>query len=94
MGPFSISGAATTVTGTTRSIWQAVKTYMGTKSHNPLFMISSNKGVFGYHLGHLVDSPELITDAAESLIELYKQEKIKPVIDSVWAFEDVCSIIV
>ena len=83
------TGAANVSTGQTRSLWQAVKTYMGTKSYNPLFMITSNRGAFGYHMGHLIDNPELIREAAVELLELYNQGKIKPTIDSVWSFEDV-----
>ena len=65
------------------------KTYWGTKTYNPLFMISHNKGIHGYHLGHLDKEPELIRDAGVELLDLYTKGAIKPQIDSVWGFEDV-----
>lgn len=82
-------GAANTVTGPNKSLWQMAKTWYNTKTYNPLFMISSNKGIFGYHLGHLIKHPEMVKSAASHLLTMYDEGKIKPTIDSVWAFEDV-----
>ena len=82
-------GAANVVTGERRSYWQALKTWWSTKSYNSLRMIIDNKRVCGYHMGFLKSAPHLVLDATQELIELFKQGKIKPQIDSVWAFEDV-----
>ena len=82
-------GAANVVTGEHRSYWQAVKTWWNTKSYNSLRMIIDNKRVCGYHMGLLKKTPELIQDATNQLLELYKDGRIRPQIDSVWAFEDV-----
>jgi len=82
-------GAANTVTGPQRNLWQVVKTWWGSKNYNPIFMISSNKQVAGYHLGFLVDYPELIEEAVEELMQMYQKSLIKPHIDSTWAYEDV-----
>jgi len=82
-------GAANVVSGEHRSYWNMVKTYLRTKNYSPLGMINTNKAVAGYHLGHLIDHPDLIQSAGLALIELFEQGKIRPQIDSVWSFDDV-----
>ena len=77
------------VSGSNRSWWQMFKTYMGTKAYNPLWLLPSNKGFHGYHLGHLWDSTDIIDEAVAALLDLYQHGLIKPPIDSVWPFEDV-----
>ena len=77
------------VTGQHRSLLQVAKTWWYTKTYNSLFMISTNKAACGYHLGHLVDSPEIIEDAVHELLDLYNKGKIQPRVDSVWTFEEV-----
>lgn len=77
------------VSGTSRSLWSLAKTYMGVRNYSPLFMLGDNKSAAGYHLGHLVSEPSLFTPVIEELCRLYVDGKIKPIIDSVWAFEDV-----
>ena len=86
---FAFVGAANIVTGTTRNLWQAAKTWWNTRTHNSLRMITSNKCVAGYHMGYLEKSPELVYNAIHDLLEMYQNKKIKPQIDSVWALEDV-----
>jgi len=82
-------GAATMVTGPVRNLWQAAKTWWNTTNYNPLSMMSRNKCVAGYHMGHLINNPETIQDAVAQIFQLYKEGKVKPVIDSVWPLEDV-----
>jgi len=82
-------GVANAVTGPSKSYWSLLKSYMGVKSYNSLEMIGKNKAICGYNMGNLVGHPQLIKSAMEKLVELYKQGKIKPHIDSVWAFEDI-----
>ena len=77
------------MTGPHRNLWQIVKTYMSTKSYTGLGLMSQNKMVAGYTLGHFIDHPELIRPAANDLMKLYQDGKIKPKVDSVWAYEDV-----
>ena len=65
------------------------KTWWNTKTYNPLFMIPSNKCVAGYHMSYMDKDPARIIEACEAILALYKEGKVKPRIDSVWAFEDV-----
>ena len=64
-------------------------TYLSVRNYSPLFMMADNKAACGYHLGHMVDEPELYRNAVLQLLKLFEAGKIKPVIDSVWSFEDV-----
>jgi hypothetical protein len=81
-------GAANVVSGPRRSYWNMLKTYMGMKSYTPLSLIQQNRAVCGYHLGYLEDE-ECVAAAAKAILTLYEQGKIKPQIDSVWAYADV-----
>lgn len=89
MGKIVHFGAANVVSGPTRSLWNLAKVYFATKNYSPLFMLSDNKAACGYHLGHLVDEPELLKPVIEELSEMYRDGKIKPIIDSVWSFEEI-----
>jgi len=82
-------GAANAVSGPSKSYWSMLKSYMGIKSYNSLEMISKNKAICGYHMGQLINKPQIIRSAMQRLVDLYKQGKIKPHIDTVWAFEDI-----
>lgn len=94
IGPQSIdaelfSGAANAISGPSKSYWSLLKTYLGMKSYSPITLMQQNRAVCGYHLGHLANQPELIASAMNELLSLYGQGKIKPQIDSVWAYSDV-----
>lgn len=65
---------------------------MSTRSYNPLFMLGDNKAACAYHLGHMLDEPEYYRDVVYQLFNLYDSGKIKPIVDTVWTFEDVCRI--
>ena len=77
------------ITGPSWSWFHAAKTYWATKSYNSMRMIDSNKAACGYNMTSFFDTPEVIQGTVLELIELFKQGKIKPRVDSVWAFEQV-----
>ena len=54
-------------------------------------LMQTNKAIGGFHLGYLTDQ-QLITRTMSQLLELYRQGKIKPRIDSCYHFEEVSSI--
>jgi NADPH:quinone reductase-like Zn-dependent oxidoreductase len=47
---------------------------------HPLRLISENKAVIGVHLGRLWDQTDLLRKTMQTLIQLYTQEQISPVI--------------
>ena len=63
------------------------RTYFSVRNYSPLNMITENKTVCGYSMGNL--SNELIVEAMAAVLDLYRAGKIKPIVDSVWAYEDV-----
>ena len=87
-------GAANIVTGTRRSLFSMVKTYVNVRNYSPLFMLSDNKAACGFNLDQLFGEPSIVLPVIEELCRLYEDGKIKPIIDSVWAFEDVGPIVI
>ncbi|XP_026207134.1 synaptic vesicle membrane protein VAT-1 homolog [Anabas testudineus] len=88
MGTLIVFGAANVVTGQRRNLLAMAKTWYNQFTLNTLKLMQTNKAVGGFHLGHLTDQ-QLITKTMEKLMELYKQGKIKPCIDSCYHFEEV-----
>jgi hypothetical protein len=80
------------MSGPSKSYWNMIKTYFGTKNVSALEIMPQNRAMCGYHLGHLVDHPHLIRSAVEEILALYRQGKIKPQIDSVWEFAEVSTV--
>ncbi|XP_030076951.1 synaptic vesicle membrane protein VAT-1 homolog isoform X2 [Microcaecilia unicolor] len=89
MGKVILYGSANLLTGQKKNLIALAKTWWNQFSISALQLIHANKAVCGYHLGHLDGEWELIAGVVASLINLYKQGKIKPKIDSVWPFEQV-----
>ncbi|XP_053555559.1 synaptic vesicle membrane protein VAT-1 homolog [Bombina bombina] len=89
MGKLVIYGAANLLTGQKKNLMALAKTWWNQFSINAMQLIPSNKAVCGFHLGHLDDETELITGVVTKLLDLYKQGKIKPKIDTVFPFEQV-----
>lgn len=75
--------------GPGRSLLKAAKVWWDTKNINPLGLMIQNKAVCGFHLGYLDKDPEVVRTAFNEILDLYKEGKIKPRVDSVWAYEDV-----
>ena len=82
-------GTANVITGPQKSWWSMIKTYMSLRNYSPLGMMTQNRAACGYHLGHLSHTADEVRWVAQHLMDLYKEGKIKPKIDSVWAFEEV-----
>lgn len=55
---------------------------------DPLRLMSSNKAVFGVHMG-LLEDDSIFKGHLASLSGMLQEGKINPVIDSVWRFEKV-----
>jgi len=54
---------------------------------SPLRMMGENRGVAGFNLGHLWNRPEMIREAADALIALWREGRIKPHVDSTFPLE-------
>lgn len=88
---FMITGAANIVTGQKKNLFALAKTWYHQLSLTALKLMQSNKTIGGFHLGFLSDE-QLIRSTLSKLVELYRQGKIKPRIDSCYHFEEVSII--
>jgi len=55
-------------------------------------MLGDNKAACGYHIGFITDQPDIYGPVIQELFRLYEAGQIKPIIDTVWTFEDVWRI--
>lgn len=63
---------------------------------NPIKLYEENKVIAGFSLLNLLfkqGRAGLIRGVVDKLLELYNQKKIKPVVDSLWALEEVRMVI-
>lgn len=67
------------------------KTWYHQLSLTSLKLMQNNKAISGFHLGYITDE-ELFDRTLFKLLDLYKQGKIKPRIDSCYHFEEVSVI--
>lgn len=86
--PVSSSGAANILTGQKRSLLALAKTWYQQLSLGAVKLMQSNRSVGGFHLGFLTDEG-LIRATLAKLVELYRQGKIRPRVDSRYHFEEV-----
>lgn len=84
-------GAANAVTGQKKNLFALAKTWYHQLSLTALKLMQSNKSIGGFHLGYLSNT-QLLRTTLLKLLELYKQGKIKPRIDSRYHFEEVGSV--
>uniref|UniRef100_A0A1A8PKC3 Vesicle amine transport protein 1 homolog (T. californica) n=1 Tax=Nothobranchius rachovii TaxID=451742 RepID=A0A1A8PKC3_9TELE len=88
LGMIIAFGAANCVTGQKKNLLAMAKTWYNQLSLNTLKLRQTNKAISGFHLGY-IDDEELFDGTIFKLLELYKQGKIKPRIDSCYHFEEV-----
>ncbi len=81
-------GASAAVSGPKRSYFSAFKMWRSTPKFNPLMMMTSNKAIFGVHMGRMDDSTVFESHMMD-LAKMLQQGKISPIVDSVWRFEQV-----
>lgn len=54
---------------------------------DPLKLMSHNKAVAGFHLGRLWKRPDLVREAMDALLVLWREGKIRPHVDSTHPFD-------
>ncbi|NNL65207.1 MAG: zinc-binding dehydrogenase, partial [Myxococcales bacterium] len=86
LGMFGISSAAT---GKTPSKLSLLRTVLGMPwlQFNPVSLMNDNKGAFGVNMGHLWDEVDRVNGWMESLLELYVEGAIRPVVAERFSFE-------
>lgn len=77
--------------GEKRSWLKNFKVWWQTKNISMFNLIHHNNAVCGLSINIIFETdPEAFRLGIFQIIELYKQQKIKPRIDSVWSFDEVC----
>ncbi|GLD74512.1 synaptic vesicle membrane protein VAT-1 homolog [Lates japonicus] len=89
MGKLITYGTANMLAGQKKNLLAVAKNWYHQFSIHTLSLIQGNKSVCGFHLGYLDGETELITQAMTTILDLYKEGKVKPRIDSTWHLEQV-----
>ncbi|XP_071766142.1 synaptic vesicle membrane protein VAT-1 homolog-like [Centroberyx gerrardi] len=92
LGTYILYGASNMVTGETKSFFSFAKSWWQVEKVNPIKLYEENKVIAGFSLLNLLFKQgrcSLVKAVMEKLLSLYNQKKIKPVVDSLWALEEV-----
>ncbi|XP_077983430.1 synaptic vesicle membrane protein VAT-1 homolog-like [Glandiceps talaboti] len=92
MGKYILYGSSNVVTGETRSFFSFAKAWWQVDKVNPLKLYDENKSIAGFMLQNLIFNQgrlDILQDTMTEVLKLYKEGKIKPQIDSVYAFEEI-----
>ncbi|XP_044205383.1 synaptic vesicle membrane protein VAT-1 homolog-like isoform X2 [Thunnus albacares] len=92
LGTYILYGASNMVTGETKSFFSFAKSWWQVEKVNPIKLYEENKVIAGFSLLNLLFKQgrcSLVKAVMDKLLCLYDQKKIKPVVDSLWALEEV-----
>lgn len=82
-------GFSTAAAGPRRKILHLLKEYSKTPKFSPIKLMSHNKGVFGCHLGMVVDRKDLMQDCMEKLMSYFQSGSIDPQVDRIFPLSKV-----
>ncbi|XP_034535628.1 synaptic vesicle membrane protein VAT-1 homolog-like [Notolabrus celidotus] len=92
LGTYILYGASNMVTGETKSFFSFAKSWWQVEKVNPIKLYEENKIMAGFSLLNLLfkhGKCSLVKSVMDKLLCLYDQKKIRPVVDSLWALEEV-----
>ncbi|NWY71174.1 VAT1L protein, partial [Erithacus rubecula] len=92
LGTYILYGSSNMVTGETKSFFSFAKSWWQVEKVNPIKLYEENKVIAGFSLLNLLFKQNrggLIKGVMDKLLNLYNSKKIKPVVDSLWALEEV-----
>ncbi|XP_061566462.1 synaptic vesicle membrane protein VAT-1 homolog-like isoform X1 [Cololabis saira] len=92
LGTYILYGASNMVTGETKSFFSFAKSWWQVEKVNPIKLYEENKVIAGFSLLNLLFKQgrcSLVKSVMDKLLCLYEEKKIKPVVDSLWALEEV-----
>ena len=79
------------IDGEKLSMWRMLRSWWQTSSVRPVDLILNNRVVAGFHLTNVRQRlPIRYRHALLHLVDMYQKGLIKPRIDSVWTFSQVC----
>lgn len=83
---FGFSKAAS---GPRRKVLHLLKEYIKTPKFSPIKLMGHNKGVFGCHLGMVMDRQELLQECMQKLMSYFQSGDINPHVDRVFPLNRV-----
>ncbi|XP_019767072.2 synaptic vesicle membrane protein VAT-1 homolog-like [Dendroctonus ponderosae] len=92
MGRYVLYGTSNVVTGETKGFFSAARCWWQVDKVSPLKLFDENKSLAGFNLRHLMyqqNGAAHVKQTVEKVFELFQGGKIKPLLDSTWALEDV-----
>uniref|UniRef100_A0A8C9S8K2 Vesicle amine transport 1-like n=1 Tax=Scleropages formosus TaxID=113540 RepID=A0A8C9S8K2_SCLFO len=92
LGTYILYGSANMVTGETRSFFSLAKSWWQVEKVNPMKLYEENKIIAGFSLLNLLfrqGRADRVQSVVRKLLSLYREKKIRPVVDSLWALEEV-----
>lgn len=92
MGKYILYGSSSIVTGETKSFFSVAKSWWQVDKISPIKLFDDNKSLTGFNLRHLLyqqNGSDFVRQTVEKTYRMWGEGNIKPVVDSVWAFEDV-----
>lgn len=92
MGKYILYGSSNVVTGETKSFFSVARSWWQVDKVSPIKLFDENKSLAGFNLRHLLyqqDGSEYVRSTVDKIFGLWKDGKVKPVVDSAWALEDV-----
>jgi NADPH:quinone reductase-like Zn-dependent oxidoreductase len=92
MGRYILYGSSNVVTGETKSFFSAARSWWQVDKVSPLKLFDENRTLSGFNLRRLLfqqGGTEFVEKAVQKVFSLLQEKKIKPLLDSTWALEDV-----
>ncbi|XP_041916762.1 synaptic vesicle membrane protein VAT-1 homolog-like [Alosa pseudoharengus] len=92
LGTYILYGSSNMVTGETKSFFSFAKSWWQVEKVNPIKLYDENKVMAGFSLLNLLFKQggcSQVKNAVHKLFSLYNEKKIKPLVDSLWALEEV-----
>jgi NADPH:quinone reductase-like Zn-dependent oxidoreductase len=81
-------GFANLATGPRRSLLVAARQLLSVPRFSPIALMDDNRGVAGVNMGHLWGEPEMVLGEFQALLELFREGRIRPRVDSTFRFEE------
>lgn len=92
MGKYILYGSSNVVTGETKSFFSAARSWWQVDKISPLKLFDENRTLSGFNLRRLMyqqNGADHVKQVVQKVIQLFQEKKIKPLLDSTWALEDV-----
>ncbi|CAB3228940.1 unnamed protein product [Arctia plantaginis] len=92
MGRYILYGSSNIVTGETKSFFSAARAWWQVDKVSPIKLFDENKSLAGLNLRHLLfqnGRADYVRRAVDRVFTLWGEGKVKPLVDSTWALEDV-----